>query len=165
LNAPSRTCTDKCPVGVKVREFVQLIVAGDFLGAAAKIREDNVLPAVTGRVCPQEDHCEGGCLMGKKVQSLGIGYLELRRRLRAAAPRLQQDSEVSTHRQGSCHRRQRPFRPYRRRRPGPEGPPGPRLRSPARSRRSTCLRHSRIPASEADHSRASGLHARHGHGI
>jgi len=69
-------CTDRCPVGVKVREFVQLIVAGDFLAAAAKIREDNVLPAVTGRVCPQEDHCEGGCLMGKKVQSLGIGYLE-----------------------------------------------------------------------------------------
>ena len=56
--------------------FVQLIVAGDFLGAAAKIREDNVLPAITGRVCPQEDHCEGGCLMGKKVQPLGIGYLE-----------------------------------------------------------------------------------------
>jgi glutamate synthase (NADPH/NADH) small chain len=55
---------------------VQLIVAGDFLAAAAKIREDNLLPAVTGRVCPQEDHCEGGCLMGKKVQSLGIGYLE-----------------------------------------------------------------------------------------
>jgi glutamate synthase (NADPH/NADH) small chain len=63
-------------VGVKVKDFVQLIVAGDYLGAAAKIREDNVLPAVTGRVCPQEDHCEGGCLMGKKVQSLGIGYLE-----------------------------------------------------------------------------------------
>ncbi|HST10724.1 MAG TPA: NAD(P)-binding protein, partial [Terriglobales bacterium] len=41
-----------------------------------KIREDNVLPAITGRVCPQEDHCEGSCLMGKKVQSLGIGYLE-----------------------------------------------------------------------------------------
>jgi glutamate synthase (NADPH/NADH) small chain len=59
-----------------VKDFVQLIVAGDFLGAAAKIREDNVLPAITGRVCPQEDHCEGGCLMGKKVQPLGIGYLE-----------------------------------------------------------------------------------------
>src|SRR5450755_2057169 len=69
-------CTDHCPVGVKVREFVQLIVAGDFLAAAAKIREDNVLPAVTGRVCPQEDHCEGSCLMGKKVKPLGIGYLE-----------------------------------------------------------------------------------------
>jgi len=70
------TCVDTCPVGVKVRDFVQLIVDGDYLGAAAKIREDNVLPAITGRVCPQEDHCEGGCLMGKKVQPLGIGYLE-----------------------------------------------------------------------------------------
>jgi glutamate synthase (NADPH/NADH) small chain len=50
-------CTKDCPVGVKVYEFVQLIVAGDFAGAAAKIREDNVLPAITGRVCPQEDHC------------------------------------------------------------------------------------------------------------
>ena len=70
------TCMDECPVGVKVREFVQLIVAGDFLGAAAKIREDNVLPAITGRVCPQEDHCEGACILHKKGESLGIGYLE-----------------------------------------------------------------------------------------
>src|ERR1700756_2873316 len=76
LECAKPACTDRCPVGVKVKEFVQLIVAGDFLGAAAKIREDNVLPAITGRVCPQEDHCEGGCLMGKKVQPLGIGYLE-----------------------------------------------------------------------------------------
>lgn len=70
------TCTEGCPVGVNVREFVQLIVNGDFLGAAAKIREDNVLPAITGRVCPQEDHCEGDCLLKKKGESLGIGYLE-----------------------------------------------------------------------------------------
>jgi glutamate synthase (NADPH) small chain len=69
-------CTTTCPVGVKVKEFVQMIVDGDFLGAAAKIREDNVLPAITGRVCPQEDHCEGGCLLKKKGESLGIGYLE-----------------------------------------------------------------------------------------
>jgi glutamate synthase (NADPH) small chain len=76
LECAKPACTHSCPVGVKVREFVQLIVAGDFLGAAAKIREDNVLPAVTGRVCPQEDHCEGGCLLAKKVKPLGIGYLE-----------------------------------------------------------------------------------------
>src|SRR6201987_4920858 len=76
LECAKPACTNTCPVGVKVREFVQLIVAGDFLAAAAKIRQDNVVPAITGRVCPQEDHCEGGCLMGKKVQSLGIGYLE-----------------------------------------------------------------------------------------
>jgi glutamate synthase (NADPH/NADH) small chain len=76
LECAKPACTIDCPVGVKVKDFVELIVAGDFLGAAAKIREDNVLPAITGRVCPQEDHCEGGCLMGKKVQPLGIGYLE-----------------------------------------------------------------------------------------
>ena len=76
LECAKPACVNECPVGVKVKEFVQLIVAGDYLGAAAKIREDNVLPAVTGRVCPQEDHCEGGCLMGKKTQPLGVGYLE-----------------------------------------------------------------------------------------
>ena len=76
LECAKPTCTDTCPVGVKVKDFVQLIVAGDYLAAAAKIREDNVLPAVTGRVCPQEDHCEGGCLLKKKGESLGIGYLE-----------------------------------------------------------------------------------------
>jgi len=59
-----------------VKEFVELIVVGDFLGAAAKIREDCVLPAITGRVCPQEDQCEGTCLLSKKVKPLGIGYLE-----------------------------------------------------------------------------------------
>jgi glutamate synthase (NADPH/NADH) small chain len=67
------TCTDDCPVGVKVKEFVERIVIGDCLGAAAKIREDNVLPAATGRVCPQEDHREGKCLLSKKVKPLGIG--------------------------------------------------------------------------------------------
>jgi glutamate synthase (NADPH/NADH) small chain len=76
LECEKHSCTDNCPVGVKVCEFVRLIVAGDFLGAAAKIREDNVLPAITGRVCPQEDHCEGACKLAKKGQSLGIGYLE-----------------------------------------------------------------------------------------
>ena len=76
LECAKPTCIENCPVGVKVKEFVELIVAGDFLGAAAKIREDNVLPAITGRVCPQEDHCEGKCLLSKKVKPLGIGYLE-----------------------------------------------------------------------------------------
>ncbi len=76
LECAKPTCIDSCPVNVKVPEFVELIVKGDFLGAAAKIREDNVLPAITGRVCPQEDHCEGKCLMAKKVEPLGIGYLE-----------------------------------------------------------------------------------------
>jgi glutamate synthase (NADPH) small chain len=69
-------CVKGCPVGVKVREFVDLVLAGDYKAAAAKMREDNVLPAVTGRVCPQEDQCEGACVMGKKFDPLAIGYLE-----------------------------------------------------------------------------------------
>jgi glutamate synthase (NADPH) small chain len=76
LECARPTCTDNCPVGVDVKKFVQLIVAGDFLAAAAKMREANVLPAITGRVCPQEDQCEGSCLLSKKVKPLGIGYLE-----------------------------------------------------------------------------------------
>jgi glutamate synthase (NADPH/NADH) small chain len=76
LSCSSAKCVDGCPVGVKVKEFVTLIVEGNFAGAAAKIREDNVLPAVTGRVCPQEDQCEGACVLGKKFQPLAIGYLE-----------------------------------------------------------------------------------------
>lgn len=70
------TCTKGCPVAVKVKDFVALIVEGDYLGAAAKIREDNVLPAVTGRVCPQEDQCEGDCVIAKRVPSVAIGHLE-----------------------------------------------------------------------------------------
>jgi len=65
-----------CPVGVKIKEVVALIYAGDYLAAAAKLREDNALPAVTGRVCPQENQCEGGCVLGKKGAPVAIGNLE-----------------------------------------------------------------------------------------
>jgi glutamate synthase (NADPH) small chain len=70
------TCNLGCPVGVDVKEFVARIVEGDYLGAGAVIRRDNVLPAITGRVCPQEEQCEGDCLMTKRVESLAIGHLE-----------------------------------------------------------------------------------------
>jgi glutamate synthase (NADPH/NADH) small chain len=69
-------CIAGCPVEVDIKEFVALIAKGDYLGAAACIRRDNVLPAITGRVCPQEEQCEGVCLMGKKGESLAIGHLE-----------------------------------------------------------------------------------------
>ncbi|MGD0519976.1 MAG: NADPH-dependent glutamate synthase [Terracidiphilus sp.] len=69
-------CVVDCPVGVKIKEVVALIYAGDYLAAAAKLREDNVLPAITGRVCPQENQCEGGCVLGKKGAPLAIGNLE-----------------------------------------------------------------------------------------
>lgn len=76
LECAQPACVHGCPVGVKVKDFIQLVLDGKYLEAAAKVREDNVLPAVTGRVCPQEDQCEGACVMGKKFGSVGIGYLE-----------------------------------------------------------------------------------------
>ena len=69
-------CAEGCPVNVDIRDFVRLVSQGDYLAAAAKIREDNVLPAITGRVCPQETQCEGCCILGGKFEPLGIGYLE-----------------------------------------------------------------------------------------
>ena len=76
LACASPKCVDGCPVGVKVKEFVELVLDGKYLAAAAKVREDNILPAVTGRVCPQEEQCEGACVMTKKFGAVGIGYLE-----------------------------------------------------------------------------------------
>jgi glutamate synthase (NADPH/NADH) small chain len=69
-------CVHDCPVGVKVREVVDLVLAGEYLQAAAKLREDNVLPAITGRVCPQETQCEGACILGKRFAPLAIGHIE-----------------------------------------------------------------------------------------
>jgi len=76
LQCSNRRCVKACPIGVKVNDFISLIVQGDYRAAAAKIREDNVLPAITGRVCPQEDQCEGACVLGKRFEPLAIGYLE-----------------------------------------------------------------------------------------
>jgi glutamate synthase (NADPH/NADH) small chain len=69
-------CVHGCPVGVKVREVVDLVLDGEYSKAASKLREDNVLPAVTGRVCPQENQCEGACILGKRFAPLAIGHIE-----------------------------------------------------------------------------------------
>jgi glutamate synthase (NADPH) small chain len=69
-------CVQECPVGVKIRDVVELISEGEYLAAAAKMREDNALPAITGRVCPQENQCEGGCVLGKRGEAVAIGNLE-----------------------------------------------------------------------------------------
>ena len=69
-------CVHGCPLGVQVREVVDLVLQGEYLKAAAKLRENNVLPAVTGRVCPQENQCEGACVLGKRHAPLAIGHIE-----------------------------------------------------------------------------------------
>jgi glutamate synthase (NADPH/NADH) small chain len=69
-------CVDGCPVGIDIPSFIKLIVEKDYLGAVKKIREKNYLPAITGRVCPQETQCEALCPIGKKHLPVAIGKLE-----------------------------------------------------------------------------------------
>jgi glutamate synthase (NADPH) small chain len=76
LQCSKPKCVDACPVGMKIKEFVLLIAQGEFLQAAAVVRQDNSLPAITGRVCPQEEQCEGVCVLTKKLAPVAIGYLE-----------------------------------------------------------------------------------------
>ncbi len=70
------TCIDGCPVRVNIPRFIDLVARGDIRGAANSLLDDNALPCVTGRVCPQETQCEGVCLRGKKGDAVAIGYLE-----------------------------------------------------------------------------------------
>ncbi len=76
LQCKNPACVKGCPVNIKIDQFIKLIADGDFAGAARKIKEDNVLPAVCGRVCPQEDQCEKECVLTKKYTSVAIGNLE-----------------------------------------------------------------------------------------
>jgi glutamate synthase (NADPH) small chain len=69
-------CVDGCPVSVDIPGFINLITQGDFTGAARNLWGKNALPAVCGRVCPQEIQCEGNCIVGKKGTAVAIGNLE-----------------------------------------------------------------------------------------
>ncbi len=76
LNCKNPLCRTGCPVGVKIPEFIQLIKEEQYAAAARKIKETNALPAVCGRVCPQEVQCESKCVLGIKGEPVAIGYLE-----------------------------------------------------------------------------------------
>ena len=76
LQCKNAKCVEGCPVGIDIPAFITKITEGDFLAAAAILRKDNNLPAVTGRVCPQETQCEALCIRCKKSTPVAIGYLE-----------------------------------------------------------------------------------------
>jgi glutamate synthase (NADPH/NADH) small chain len=76
LQCPKPYCIDGCPVRVNIPRFIKLLREGDLPAAADSLLDDNALPCVTGRVCPQESQCEGLCLRGKKGDSVAIGWLE-----------------------------------------------------------------------------------------
>ena len=76
LNCKNPRCVGACPVSVKIPQFISEVAAGNFTRAAEIIAEDSSLPAVCGRVCPQETQCEGSCLLGIKGEPVAIGKLE-----------------------------------------------------------------------------------------
>ena len=76
LNCRNPRCISACPVGLQIPRFIAEVVAGNIAGAAAVIAEDSSLPAVCGRVCPQETQCEGSCVLGVKGEPVAIGKLE-----------------------------------------------------------------------------------------
>jgi len=76
LNCPKPQCKKGCPVEVPIPEFIQLVKEHKYEDAAKKIKEKNSLPAVCGRVCPQEDQCQKFCVLGVRGDPVGIGRLE-----------------------------------------------------------------------------------------
>lgn len=76
LNCAKPTCREGCPVSINIPAFIKLIKEGKFIEAAWKIKEENAMPAVCGRVCPQEIQCESRCILGKKGEPVAIGNLE-----------------------------------------------------------------------------------------
>ena len=76
LDCPNPTCMQGCPVSINIPTFVKNIERGEFLEAARVLKETSALPAVCGRVCPQESQCEGRCIRGIKGEPISIGKLE-----------------------------------------------------------------------------------------
>jgi len=76
LECPKPYCIEGCPVRVNIPRFITLLRDGDMAAAASSLLDDNALPCVTGRVCPQETQCEGVCLRGKTGRPVAIGHLE-----------------------------------------------------------------------------------------
>ena len=78
LDCPNPTCITGCPVGINIPKFIKKIETEDFLGAAKVLKETNTLPAVCGRVCPQEKQCEASCFytISLKKTPVAIGHLE-----------------------------------------------------------------------------------------
>ena len=76
LNCRHKPCMNGCPVGVPIPEFISHVAKGEFEEAYQTITRENALPAICGRVCPQENQCEGKCVRGIKGESVAIGRLE-----------------------------------------------------------------------------------------
>ena len=152
LECKKPKCVDGCPVGIDIPGFIVAIQQADFEGALAIIKKDNTLPAICGRVCPQEDQCEVVCVTGKKSDPVAIGRLERY----VADWEMAQEGEVKMPEIAACQRVQgrggrfRTGRSGLRRRSRAARPQGHHLRGAAQTRRRAGLRHPRVPAAQED---------------
>jgi len=101
INCKDPKCVDGCPVGIDIPGFVRAIAEGKFKESAAIMREANLLPAVCGRVCPQEEQCERVCILGVKSDPVAIGHLE---RFIADYERLEGTDEVAEMAESTGHK-------------------------------------------------------------
>ena len=144
------TCVEGCPVMVDIPTFLRRIEEGDLAGAARVLFADNALPAVTGRVCPQEHQCEAECVRGRKGAPVAIGHLErfvadwARGHVHEEPPASERSGKTRRHRRG------RPRGPDRGGRAGPARSRRHDLRSPARARWRAVVRHPGVPAAQRD---------------
>ncbi|MFX1258109.1 MAG: NADPH-dependent glutamate synthase [Promethearchaeota archaeon] len=76
LQCEKPLCIEGCPVNINIPQFIKFIKEGNFIEAIKNVKEYNILPAICGRVCPQEVQCEGKCILGKKFEPIAIGNLE-----------------------------------------------------------------------------------------
>ena len=96
LNCKNKPCVEGCPVSVRIPEFIKAVSEGEFEKAYGIITSTNTLPAVCGRVCPQENQCEGKCVRGIKGEPVGIGRLE-----RFVADYMMKNSEIKAEKRAS----------------------------------------------------------------
>ena len=137
LQCKNHPCRSGCPVEIDIPGFIKHVAEGDFEAAYNVIAQSSALPAVCGRVCPQEHQCEGKCVRGIKGESVGIGRLE---RFVADWYRNNVHTKPTAPAPNDQNRRWS-LRPDRRRRPGQAGLQGHRLRGPACGRRRSDVRH------------------------
>ena len=119
LQCKKPLCVEGCPVDVDIPGFIQLIAEGKFAEAARKIKETNCLPAVCGRVCPQETQCEALCLLGKKGEpARSAAWSASPPTTSASTARSSCPPKAAAHRQERGRGRLRAGRADRGRRPG-----------------------------------------------
>ena len=121
VHCKNKPCQTGCPVGIDIPEFIGHVAEGDFEAAYQVINRSSSLPAVCGRVCPQESQCEGKCTRGIKNEPVGIGRLErfVADWHREKCPH--RSRRACVQRPQGRHHRRRPCRPDRRRRPRQAG--------------------------------------------